>query len=67
MYGGMSQDFPADSLASGKEDIIKMLIQQAGVLCPSAGNDGDKALVKTVADDPSYDRSEERRVGKECL
>lgn len=44
----LCHNFFADVLASGKENIIEMLIEQTGVFFAAAGDNGDKFWFKAV-------------------
>ncbi len=59
----MSHDFPAYGLAPRKEDIVKMLPQQAGVFRPAARDDRDIAFIKTFCYDAADDPAGGRGVG----
>ena len=49
MFGGMAHHLFADTLASGEKDIVKMLLQQAGIFFASAGDNCHIVRGKTFA------------------
>ena len=48
MRRGLFHDLPADSLAAGKKDIVKMFLEQTGVFCASAGNNGSQLQAQNI-------------------
>ena len=58
-----AQDLPADGLAAGKEDEVKVLVQQGGVLRPAAGDHGDILRGETLSNNLLRDAAHRRGVG----
>lgn len=60
VLSGVEQDLPAHCLAACEEDIVELLLQQAGVLLPASGDHRDmlrgKALRQEPGDDPAGGR-----------
>ena len=63
VLAGMAHNLFSHSLAAGEEDVVKVLLEKAGVFLASTHNNGHIFFRKTFADDFADDVAGGRRVG----
>ena len=63
VLAGMAHDLFSNSLAAGEKDVVKVLLEKAGVFLASTHNNGHIFFRKTFTDDFADDIAGGRRVG----
>ena len=63
VLAGMAHDLFSNSLAAGEKDVVKVLLEKAGVFLASTHNNGHILFRKTFTDDLADDIAGGRRVG----